>query len=280
LACPAPSSCPPTLHPLSPRPTAARHGARVTRPVLPPWTQSVSLHWRPELRFYEERIRILRELEDKRELRAFRVAEGSIDARIRDDDHLLSVHQSGLSIQLLRPNADIDRAWAALTTVVETIRPASLRRTTVAFQYVSELKVDMPTAISNSIDHLFSVPTVEGVSYRDWAVLMDITRSDGSEGQMEFGIVEDHEVPARLSRHVGRINVSGGNVAPDHWKEDEFPAVAVFADSYLQSQIPTMEGALIHVREFMDTARRDAGKVVESISNRLGADRTEEVTPR
>jgi hypothetical protein len=126
--------------------------------VSAPWTQTISLSWRPELRYYEERIAILRQLEDRGDLRAFRVRDEAIDARLFDRDHQLSVRQDGLTLQLLRPSADPEQAWSAVALAVAAIRPSKPTKIMVGLQHLEAIPLAFEDAVRHGREHLTSVP--------------------------------------------------------------------------------------------------------------------------
>ncbi len=69
---------------------------------LRPWTQSLAVRWGPALTFYRRHVEILDD--NDKVLRAFRVGEDQIDARILTG-HELSVGRNGLSLEIFGQDA-------------------------------------------------------------------------------------------------------------------------------------------------------------------------------
>jgi hypothetical protein len=203
--------------------------------ALKPWTQGIQIGWRPELRFYEVRIAILRMLEDLEILKAFRVGDNFIDAQLFDGTILMSVRQNGLNLTLAQPEADIGLGWDALTAALAQVRPAHPRNIASVFQHVCELPMSLDDAIRAGA-RAVPGPRLSG-AVSDWAFLMDL-RVAGKlnlRGQLEFGIVRAEELAPRLSRQVGRMS-SSPMLDEDLWTKVQFPPVALFADTRLVTE--------------------------------------------
>lgn len=242
--------------------------------MLKPWTQTVSLHWRSELRYHEVRVALLRAFEDAGVLRAFRIGEDSIDARIFDQDHQLSVSQSSLTLQLLRPDADREAAWDVVAQALEMVRPAAPESMTVALQHISPIDAPFEVSVQQSLEQFFSLPGSATAQARDWSLLLDLSVEDEAEpsGQTEVGIARKWEFPPRLARLLGRM---GGprswQVAPNHWQEVEFPEVAFFADTIWRKEAPDSQSLLEAAWRYWDDALpRTARFVAELRGNVLG----------
>lgn len=253
----------------------AGHESSVGDDVLMPWTQSLALAWRPELRFYEKRLEILRALEERGDLWAFRASEDRVQARLVDQWQQMSVRQSGVALHLLSPAADEERSWKALALASEMVQPKEIRSLSIAFQYAVELPIPFADAARRGGRALVAGFGLSGVSVPDWAVLVDVALDEalGARGQAEFGIVRALEVPVRLARDVGRIGFPDPPVtSAELWENEEFPPVAVFMDIALNASIDASMDGLATLREFWETSRAQAGSLVADLKSRLLAD--------
>jgi hypothetical protein len=245
------------------------------------WTQSLSLRWRPELRFYEKRVEILRTLEEEGFLRAFRVHESAIDARLFDSRDALSVRQDGLVLHLRRSDSDLDRALRAVEISLSTLSPSQPRQRSASFQFLTPVDMEFEAAVRQAYGGALGSLRTGSIDVSDWAFLVDLT-DDGTTGQIEFGIVRAEEVPLRLSLTVGRIDREFDRESqppPYAGGPEEFAPVSLFADLWLARE---GGGDAVTLREevpgFWQTARDEAGNLVSTLETALfGDDRREEV---
>jgi hypothetical protein len=239
------------------------------------------MRWRPELRFYEQRVTILRELEDRGRLRAFQIHEDQVDAQLLDVDHQLSVRQDGFTLKLFRPDADTNLAWDAVALAVGLVRPAHPRVITASYQHIVELTTTFEEAVARGYDRMFDVRKIGTVELVDWAFLADF-RSWGeppASGQIEFGVVHAEEVPERLARLAGRIRGSGdpANV----WEVDKFPMVALFSDATFHTPADQQVDPVAQARSFWGSTTEEVGNLILGLHNRLNNGKVdEEVTAR
>jgi len=239
------------------------------------WTQSLSLRWRPELRFYEQRVAILRSFEEEGYLRAFRVQENYIDAKLFGSRDSLSVRQNGLDLHLGRPGSDADRVFGAVEIGLAAVAPSQPRTFSAGFQHVAPLNMKFEDAVRGAFGRL---GTAGGIEVDDGALLADISLNDGLSAQIEYGIVRAAEIPARLSRTVGRIQHE--SAAPyDLPEPDEFAEVSLFSDLMVRrDDVGPVETLRDEVQSFWQTARTEADKLVSTLEKALvGDDREGEV---
>jgi hypothetical protein len=232
-----------------------------------PWTQRITLEWGPELRFYERRIEVLRALEDRGELHAFYVSDTEVRARLHGEDCELVLRRDLLDIALQSPTADAAKGWEAAGIALSAIEPSRPRGFRAYFQHIAPLNVDFVTAVARGRERLFRLPPMEGdVEFTDWAFLADLSAAEEVQGQVEFGIVQRSEIPARLRREVGRAARGGGGPGVTaNLDIAKFADVSLFADSWLRK---TYEGPGQFVQsalEFWETSRRRADRVVEGL---------------
>jgi hypothetical protein len=239
--------------------------------VSPPMTQSIRLRWRPELRFYEQRTAILRELEDLGVLSAFRFSEGSVDARL-PDWRWLSVTESGLTLNILTESGDEEASWGLVETVISKIAPLRYSQVRVSYQHVVELPLSMEQAIARSYEGLFRPLDTPEVAVTDWAVLADLRISgvQPAKGKVEFGIVSQKEVSLRLKKLGGR-DPGMEHLGSRDWEASEFKEVSLFADSDLQCIAPD-EGeqlSLEDARAFWGASREQMGRLADEWHGKL-----------
>lgn len=242
-------------------------------PLSSPWTQSLSLLWRPELSFYEKRVEILKAFEEQGILRAFRVEGDSVDAQLFDSRDRLTVKQDGLSLQLLDPDADPSRALQALEVALDAVAPSRPWHISVSFQYVNELAPSFDEVVQSAYGRLLGDLNTADKSFGDWAVLIDLhLQGFPSKGQVEFGIIKADEAPRRLARTAGKMGNASGRREIDRWRETKFPDVALFADARAEDQLgdrPQDVGLVAIVTEFWDASRREVGTLVERLHSIL-----------
>lgn len=241
--------------------------------MLAPWTQSVTLRWRPELRFYERRFEILRHLEEQGSMWSFRVSDDLAEARLIDQFQQLSVRQDRASMHLLSPDADAEVGWDALRFAIGKVQPRAPQGMASSFQYLAPLELPLAEAVARGNQGRILAPVdAHGVKTGDWAVLVDLTVDDppGALGQTEFGVLADDEAPARLGRVVGRSAYTDrASVSPGLWEDVEFPSVALFADVTFRLAINSPDTVFENLQKFCATCRRRAGTLVEALKAQL-----------
>lgn len=237
-----------------------------------PWTQSLHLTWRPELRFYEKQVALLKQFEEQGVLRAFRVEEGSIDAQIFESRDRLTIKKDGADLQLFSPAAEPDRALEALGIALKEVEPAYPRAISASFQYIIKLDLSFDQAVERGRERVLG-PLPGTLQHRDWAILSDVVlpESDAS-GTVEFGIIRSREAPIRLARIAGRAGAQQNQGLP-RWEAEEFPEVAVFCDGSIHGSPEAASGPLAaFASEFWDAARSAQGSLAEGLSTILMTD--------
>jgi hypothetical protein len=241
--------------------------------VIVPWTQSLHLYWRPELRFYEKRIAILKQFEEQGILRAFRVEEGFVDAQLFESRDRLTVKKDGLDLQLFSPDADPERAMEALGIALSEAGPTTPRVASATFQYIVEIDLEFAEAVDRGYGRVLGDLPGGDLSFGDWAVLTDISLDEPDcSGTVEFGIIQANEAPRRLARLAGRAG-EGRAQSLQRWEAEEFPDVAIFCDGALNG---TLEGKAENLAssaaEFWNAARSAQGKLTEGLRATLSTD--------
>ena len=189
----------------------------------------------PELRFFEQRISILRKLEKAGLLQAFRVGEESVDAQL-SDWRWLSVAQSGITLNVLTEAESTIDELETIKAIVKEIEPSHYSHARASYQHVFELPFnEFDKAMTRGHDRLYRELSTDEVALGDWALLTDIAAAGPppSRGQIEFGIVRDGEVPFRLNRLGGR-GPGMQHLGQREWEPDAFKKVSLFAESDLR----------------------------------------------
>jgi hypothetical protein len=193
------------------------------------WTQTLNLRWRPSLRFYEQRIAILRDFDERGVLRAFAVEDGPIGAQVLTAGHQLTVRHDGLTISVVGPNADVGEIVALAQIAVAHLKLSKMRVGQSRFQHIEPLELEFEQAVSAAVGSILRFSAAPGLECSDWSVLADFRSTDQTAGQMEFGLIRDHEAAARIEGRIGRLGSSG--FARAELPRSTYPPVALFADS-------------------------------------------------
>lgn len=251
-----------------------------------PWTQSVTLKWAPELRFFETRYAILRHLEENGSMWSFRTAESFVEARLADLWHQLSVTADRASMHLLAPAADPEIGWDALEHALGQVRPKRPHSMACAFQYIVGVDYTFEEAIDRAYRSvLLTSLKTPGLTIGDWAIMADLKLDELPDvvGQTEFGIIRRNEIPDRLGRSVSRISYADPpTVDANVWDSEDAPDVGIFADTTFLLRLPTTKsetsGAFDDVREFAQICRERGTTLVEALKSQLdGTDAVKEV---
>jgi hypothetical protein len=213
----------------------------------------VGVHWSPELTFYERKIELLRYLEARGLLTAFRVSEGEISARL--DSALVRVTPEHCDVLIVGPGADLTDARQALEYVVGVVGPSDVHMFFGEFQFVEPLTLDYDLARQVALEALMPRPAIaRTVRFTDFSLLVDGNDSGSpSEFQAELGVIERDEAMNRLQRTVSRMG------PPDEhrsrhlatvFRKEDFPSVAFFSDWRVNAPADSAE----NVVEWWDSA--------------------------
>lgn len=243
--------------------------------VVGPWTQTLTVHWRPELQFYEERIPMLRKLENDGVLKAFSVGDDYVAARILDGGHhQMTIRKDGLSLDIIGNDADTQAVLAIAVEAIQRVAPTRTRLGTARFYHLVPLDMLFDEAVARSVERLFPPIATPNISGTDYAMLMDLKAPDEVTGQVEFGVVRGVEVRDRLVGVGQRIAPASQAVRDYDWTSTKFPDVALFADSVWEQHTsteqdgPAWEGLL----RFWADATEYAGLSVEALQRRITMD--------
>jgi hypothetical protein len=193
--------------------------------VAVPWTHLLEMRWRPALEFYEERTAILRCLDNEKLLGAFRVQANQIDARLTKRGHALRVRQSGLILELLGQDADLELGWNCVVTALQKIKPKSVHVHS-RYQHLEPLDGPFDATVRAARERFLLVP--DGEEIVDWAMIVNLP----GQATAEFGIIRDDEAIDRLTRDAGSMGESEGvQNGAGFWRSAAFPEVGLFIDS-------------------------------------------------
>ncbi len=241
-------------------------------PVPEPFTQSLTLSWLPELRFFERRYEILRALQDRGDMWAFHASDTGIQARLFDLDHQLTVRQHNASLHLLAPAPQADRAWDVFAFAVTAIQPRQAQTMALTFQFVEPLPLDFDAAIRIAHSSLVHIPGTDAIQAGDWALLVDLSVSEpeGADGQTEFGIIKATETAPRLRRDISRVTMAEApTMVADQWEDAQFAPVSLFVDVTFRAPASPGAGMLDALHGFWNDLRREAGNLVTEVKHRL-----------
>jgi hypothetical protein len=210
------------------------------------WTQSITAQWPPCLSFYDKKLELLHGFQDEGVLLAFKNQDGEIGALLGDRDHQIEVEPNRLSMRILQKGGDIRRIERAARSVVTAIAPPRVAKLSVSLQYVAPLSQDYDEARVESSQAFLGLGEPSDLRLSDsalriwdWAVLLEGENDrDEASFQMEFGIVDAEELPERLAREVGQIELEGSHPDADHWENEKLPEVALFADCEWTGKMP------------------------------------------
>jgi hypothetical protein len=237
---------------------------------VPPqlWVQGASVRWRPDFRFYEARTRFLSRLDEKGLIRAWRVEEEEVSARLRDADHEALLDSGGITVIGTTLEPDIERLIFAAEAAIKEVGIPRLTTMRVQFEYIYPLEGSYDEIRIESARRFLG--SLADLRITDYAVLLDGQRSDLSyEYKLEFGIVSRTEIPLRLSRLIGRMRGEGEQQSlPRSLNFSKLPEVALFADmSWRYAQAPVASEAGGALRELWTNGRREADALLEQIKS-------------
>jgi hypothetical protein len=196
-----------------------------------PYSQTIALAWRPDLRFFETRTQLLRSLEEDGNLAAFRWTENVIGARLGRSE-VLEFWSGGATLFLANSPEGLAIGQQALTRIFETITPGVVGIREALFQFVLAIDENYDVLRRRTANAVLG-GAMPGETITDWSAVADgVSEAANSRYNLEFGIINAEEALNRLSRRVGHIHHP--TVAPipdDVWTLDELPACALFVDS-------------------------------------------------
>lgn len=223
------------------------------------------------MRFYEERISLLRYLEGDELLQAFRVGEETVDAQL-PDWRWLSIAQSGLTLNALTSEVDTEETWSIIEAIVGRLGSLQFTRARVSYQYAQPLPMSFDAALEAARNRLYPDIGSADVVVQDWALLADLALAGPSPatGQIELGIAHAWEIPMRLKRTGGR-GPGMAHVGEREWVPAEFKEPLVFADSdfVCRATMGQEESFLAQAKQFWIASQIEMSRLVDGFREKL-----------
>lgn len=177
-----------------------------------------------------------------------------------DFDHV------GMEVRINEPGAPRTEVLRAVAIVLEKLRPTNLRRITCNMTLTDEVDRDYDAARRAGVESFF--PATPSHMITDFSFLLDgVGVKPAAVFQVEYGIVSDEEIPARISGAAGRVfDRFGVPHPPSDAGESGHPPVAVFLGiSWTLAEPPPKTGVLEYLDETLqgleDSSRELAGTV-------------------
>jgi hypothetical protein len=239
--------------------------------VAGPLTQTIRLRWRPVLRFYEERVPLLRELEKRGLLQGFRLHDEVADGQLTEW-RWLSIWPSGVTLNVLDDVGDLSQSWSLIETICDRLGPLHFSHARASYQHVAALPLSFDEAVERGQQRLHRHLSTSDVLLGDWALLadIDVLGPPAAKGQIEFGIVRKSELQDRLSRGVGR-GPGLPHLGTREWPLDRFKDASLYADSDLTC--PAEDGReavfLSDAAEFWSASRTQMTTLVGELTAKL-----------
>lgn len=215
---------------------------RVSDLSLDAWSQSIAVRWKPTLEYFKNRFELLEEIKNSYGSGSFRVDGEEVGLRFNDDLHELALRPNGVEFHVWTPNFDTSLAKDVLSLVIDRLKVEGTATLICEIQHLAALDADYAEARKSTVSRM--LPFVdESLMPTDWSLLADGESPDKAvRFQTEFGIVDEREIRARISRRVGRVR-SAERTLPSAWNELDLPAVAFFASTTASLQKRTSADA-------------------------------------
>jgi hypothetical protein len=233
------------------------------------WTQRTKVSWKQSVSYFEHRYEVLRQLEDAGLLRRFQSNGDRISMRLGGVHQIMSFGPSGFSMADLKPGLDEGVTRAAAEIVYSAIKPELVGRPSFSIQ--SLVPITVPYDDARQAAGRALLPGLPGNTL-DFGLLLDgASEQPPGEYRLEVGIVEATEVPARLSRTVGRVAARDEETPPFLWQPNELPEVALFCDVALKTE-PLQGNTVESLFATLASVRDVSDELVSSFMQRLGLD--------
>lgn len=192
-------------------------------PVPSPLTETLSVEWRPSLRYHQHRLEVLEALQSARLLTAWRVSDEEIGARTEVAE--LTMRDTGVLLSSRR-SLTSDEVSRIFRLVLGAVAPPEYHFH-VAYQYLEPIA---DRTYDEARTFALNRMSFGLLGARDCAVVMDGPVSD-RPWHVEFGIVSPDEVEVRLRRWVGSSAQNfGTNFSTFFEAPPDVAPVSLFAD--------------------------------------------------
>jgi hypothetical protein len=240
-----------------------------------PVTQTLRLRFRPTLRYFDERVAIVRRFDELDCLRGFTVEAEDVRAAL-DGFRWLSITPSGVTFDILDPAHDRDASWAIVEDVCTALGPLTFSHARVSYQHLVALPLSFEEAVARGRRRLMRDLSTDEVTLDDWALLstVNIAGPHTAAGMIEFGTVRRDEIQVRLARAVGR-GPGMLHIGERDWPLQDFGDVSLYADTDLASvAAPGREQAFLDdAAEFWDQSRDQMTRLIDGWCSELVANR-------
>lgn len=228
---------------------------------IQPWSTRISASWRTTLRFYERRYEILREIEDRIGIAAYRHEEDVVGARLPGSACEVELRPGGLSLRARNPVADVEQLMAAGTIMLKGMDHPRLTDCTARVQHVMPLDSEFAAAVEHSIANVFR-GWVARAGMFDYSILYDGTLR-GRHYQAEFGVAAGEELAMRLAGWVSRAGPPVTESEADPMEGP--PPAALYVDSYWSHDPDPDETPIFDLDDYYSEVVLAANEVAEAL---------------
>jgi hypothetical protein len=254
---------------------AGQQFSTVPRVTAEPWSRRLSVPWNVPTSYYEDRWRVLTELDSSDLLHARRVMEDRIAMRLGDPYLVVSFSDSYFDAAILAPDVDEARLRRALEVLFETIKPKALSSPIFDFQWLYEIDQDYGAARRTTVASVLGEDV--GETAVDWSMnVHGTTVEPAGQYDTEYGIVSASEAPRRLARSISNtVGQADPDIPPAVWPESLMPPVAWFFDARFKPA-DRLEPSVDALYEAWEASLKPISAIQKSIARTFGvADRDE-----
>ncbi len=238
--------------------------------TLKPWSELLTVSWLPELRFYEQKIALIKRLRSDLDTTVFRIDPDDVAVLIPPNGDTVEVAFDSLRVRGFANLLEGTQARRVISTVLDLLHP-ELTGSVVTFQHVVPFEGEYSEVRQTAATKAIGL-SLKGLRSTDFAVLFDakVLGRDLSM-QAEFGVVSKLELPERLARVVGRMRNVGASPdrpppLPIGQDIEDWPDVALFVDSHWRAEHPPAGPTdLEAIYGFWMDARQLADSTVEDL---------------
>ena len=229
------------------------------------WTQELRLGFRPELRFYEQRTSLLRLLEERDSLQAFRWTDQGISARLQDHADLRLTARSA-TVRVLSPRTSVDDVRQLVLLVLQALEPSDVIVVTFQAQCLAPVGAVFAD-IAAATGVLLEPEMAPEAQVTDWAMLVD-GQSDSGKFTLEYGLIKEDEAVSRLMRTAGRVGGPSGD--EEVLDIADLPECALFLDWLWSLNAACGDDLAVSVTQAWDRALSETMLLSERVKHRLG----------
>jgi hypothetical protein len=238
--------------------------------VVALWMQAVELQWRPQVRFFDLRTRVLLELEEEDLMDAFSWEANEVLVRVSPYE-AYRVAVNGATCWITSPRLTPVNVRASLARFLDEMQPGAIHVSRAFFRYLLPIADHSATEAQGQFAGDVTGGVLPDGTALDAAVLLDgRTDSLGAFFQVEYGIVSESEVSLRL-RGAGAIPPMQSPLAPDL---TDAPACALWLSWMWTRPEDGRAGSRQDAEELWDRLVNES----EGLSSRIGQDHRLDIT--